>query len=85
MLQATHGVTLIPLKTLTTRVMDLLHKQLRKPLESLSPYFRYTQLLQFDSSLDQVRDIAITHGKCERNGVLMIAYQMDSKYLMVVE
>jgi hypothetical protein len=34
---------IIPLKTLKTRMMDLIHKQIRKPLESLSHYFRYTQ------------------------------------------
>lgn len=50
------------MKTLTTRMMDLIHKQFRKPLESISPYFRYTQQLYFENAKDQVLDLVVTEG-----------------------
>jgi hypothetical protein len=76
---------LIPLKTLTTRVIDLLHKQLRKPMESLSPYFRYTQLTYFENSEDSVKDMVITSKDCQKNGLLMIAYAIGDRYIMIIE
>lgn len=83
--QVTGGSTfqIIPLKTLTTRMMDLIHKQIRKPLESLSPYFRYTQQLYFENPKDQVMDIQVSGKDSKIPHQALIVYKIEKIYLML--
>ena len=79
------GFQIIPLKTLTTRMMDLIHKQVRKPLESLSQYFRYTQQLYFENPRDTVIDLQITGVDSEQKDQFMMLYKIEKKFLMIVK
>jgi hypothetical protein len=42
--------------------MDLLHKQIRKPLESISPYFRTLQQIDLDNPNDKILDTFVQNG-----------------------
>lgn len=44
----------------------MIHKQVRKPLESISPYFRYTQQIYFEQPKDEVLDVQITDSDSEQ-------------------
>jgi hypothetical protein len=67
--------------------MDLIHKQFRKPLESISPYFRYTQQLYFENAKDQVLDLVVTEGgqSSELPHSVLLAYRIDRGFLMFVQ
>jgi len=79
------GFQVIPLKTLTTRMLDLIHKQVRKPLESLSQYFRYTQQLYFEQPKDQVLDIQVTGKDSDKPNTVLHAYRIEQNYMMLVQ
>jgi hypothetical protein len=66
-------------------MQDLIHKQLRKPLESLSPYFRYTQQLYFEHPTDQLLDLHITGAHSPLPGQVLLAYRIESSFLMLVQ
>jgi hypothetical protein len=67
-------------------MMDLIHKQMRKPLESISPYFRYTQQLYFENPKDQVLDIQVLGLDADsKPDHVLIAYKIESCFLMLVE
>eukprot|EP00347_Sterkiella_histriomuscorum_P019667 403340747 len=79
------GFQIIPLKTLSTRVLDLIHKQMRKPLEILSPYFRYNQMMYFEKAEDSVLDMQIASSDCNFPNTMYIAYTINENYLMVIQ
>ncbi len=66
-------------------MMDLIHKQVRKPLESLSPYFRYTQQLYFENPKDTVLDVQITGAKGDFPNRVNLAYRIDTNILMLIQ
>lgn len=66
-------------------MMDLIHKQLRKPLESLSPFFRYTQQLYFENPKDIVLDMQITGRDSDMPAdTCLLAYKIENSFLMLV-
>ncbi|CDW83287.1 UNKNOWN [Stylonychia lemnae] len=79
------NIQIIPLKTLTTRILDLIHKQMRKPLESLSPYFRYLQLFYFENVNDRVLDSYMTHKDCHNSNQFYMVYSINNQFLMIIQ
>jgi hypothetical protein len=65
--------------------MDLIHKQVRKPLESLSPYFRYTQQIYFEQPKDEVLDVQVTGYDSEQPDIVHLAYRIENSYVMLVQ
>jgi len=66
-------------------MIDLIYKQIRKPLESVSPYFRYIQQLYFENPKDQVLDIQVLGKDAEsKPNSVLITYKIENNFLMLV-
>lgn len=57
---------------------------MKKPLESLSPYFRSTAQIYFENPHDMVLDMTITNKDCKTKNNAYLAYKIENSFLMLV-
>ena len=66
--------------------MDLLHKQMRKPLESLSPYYRVLEQISFENPRDRILDLSLLEQPTSQEGSLAyVAVNVENKFLAVIK